>query len=126
MCFAHASLYVVCDEFPLQVEAFPNFRRQLLKLRKSITLEKEVGLQRAQEWVDTCTSVLKEDYQQKDKMLRVTFETLLTSRLLDPPESFEVKEGESSGDEEAAEKEGEEDSGSSDEEVDEETDSDDD
>ena len=84
---------------------FPNYRKLLLKLRRAITLEKEVGIQRAQEWVDSCLSVLKEDYLLKDKMLRVTFDTLLTSRLLDPPESF-VEKG--SSDEEEEEGEGEE------------------
>jgi len=85
-------------------EEFPNYPKLLLRLRKQITLEKEVALRKAKEWIDETISIDKEEYIMKDRMLQVTFSGLLTSRLLDPPESF-IKEDSSSDDEEE-EKEG--------------------
>jgi hypothetical protein len=103
----------------VQAEEFPNYPRLLLKLRKTITLEKEVGLRKAQEWIDDCRSVLKEEYSSKEKMLRVTFDSLLTSRLLDPPESFVKQEEEEEEEEEGSDEEEEGSDGSSDDDDDE-------
>lgn len=83
-------------------------------------MEKEVALKRAQEWTDSSMSVLKEDYSTKDKLLRVTFESLLNSRLLDPPESFIKQE------EEGEEEEGEGEEGGGDDDDDDSDENDDD
>ena len=92
----------------VKAEEFPNYPRQLLRLRKMITLEKEVSLKKTVEWIESSTCIIGEEYAMKDKMLQVTFTSLLTSRLLDPPETFMKKD--SSSDEETQAAGGDDDS----------------
>lgn len=89
----------------MQAEEFPYYPKLLLRLRKQITLEKEVALRKAKEWIDETVSIDKEEYIMKDRMLQVTFHSLLTSRLLDPPESFIKKDMSSDEDEGPEQKE---------------------
>lgn len=75
------------------VDEFPNYPKLLLRLKKTVTFEKEVALKKANEFLDTSTSIDKEEYTMKSRMLKVTLDGLYNSRLLDPPESFAKQEG---------------------------------
>lgn len=70
-----------------QVDEYPNFKEDLLRLRAEMTLEKEKMLKNTQDWFQTSLTVNKEEYMVKLRLVQLTFYNFFNSPLLLPPPS---------------------------------------
>jgi hypothetical protein len=70
-----------------QIDEYPNFKEDLLRLKGEITLEKEKMLKNTENWFASTLTTNVEEYLVKLRLVQLSFYNLFNSPLLIPPPS---------------------------------------